>query len=118
MTKIIKKTGLTALKEGESAVLRDILNPLIENSDQTSEELEGVMKGFFNLNTYLSDYSTRFTLPGAIKATPLNRIWPGIVFRFLSETGKYVSYIFQGGEVEDLNNWIPQEANIIDGGVW
>ena len=126
MTEILKGTGLNPLKQGESITPREIFNPLIENSDQNTEALDEQMKGYFNLNAYLKDYSMTFKLVDAVKLIPTNRVWPGMIFRFLSPSGKYVDYMYHGKhsgviDSESINNlllWIPREADIIDGGVW
>lgn len=126
MSDILKKSGLNQLKQGDSVIPRDIFNSLIENSDQNTEALDEQLKGFFNLNTYQGDYGTRFELDEALSLVPKNRVWPGMILRFLSKSGHYVDYIFTGqfsGKVkpdiiENVSLWVPREADVIDGGVW
>lgn len=112
------KTGLSYIKQGDKVVLRDILNKLIETVD-TNADLIDNGGNEFNLNHYLGDYESEYTLEKAIEMLPIEPK-PGMLLRFREkESHVFQEYILDKDDWTKENNWrIISGGSIIDGGAW
>lgn len=120
---LVKKTGVPLKQAGDKLSSSDI-NQINSAVNQSIDAVNQLLKSDCNINQEVGNYNKEFNLENAIASVPKSRRVRGLCIKFLSsESHNYVTCIYQGPTVDDLDwvkteNWEELGFDYIDGGIW
>lgn len=115
----INETGIS-FNSGEQLTAFK-LQTLNNRINELINAVNNILKGSYDVNLEIKDFSRKLSLSEAINLVSKNRRSLGMKIRYLALNDCYAEYSYIGTTLEDSdwmdeNNWSYRQDNIVDGG--